>query len=66
LPLGTASQGEGRPGVVLDFHDRADGETIDAADLEVALDRARHELAERDIVLIRTGRDAYNSEPDYI
>ena len=55
-----------RPGVVLDFHDRADGETIDAADLEVALDRARHELAERDIVLIRTGRDAYYSEPDYM
>ena len=55
-----------RPGVVLDFHDRADGETIDAADLEVALDKAGHELAERDIVLIRTGRDAYYSEPDYM
>jgi kynurenine formamidase len=55
-----------RPGVVLDFHNRSDGETIDAADLEVALDRARHELAERDIVLIRTGRDAYYSEPDYM
>ena len=55
-----------RPGVVLDFHDRADGETIDAADLEVALDKAGHELAERDIVLIRTGRDGYYSEPDYM
>ncbi len=55
-----------RPGVVLDFHDRADGETIDAADVEAALDKAGHELAERDIVLIRTGRDAYYSEPDYM
>ena len=55
-----------RPGVDLDFHDRADGETIDAADLEVALDKAGRELAERDIVLIRTGRDAYYSEPDYM
>lgn len=54
------------PGVVLDFHDRADGEAIDAADIEAALDKARHELAERDIVLIRTGRDAYCTEPDYM
>ncbi len=55
-----------RPGVVLDFNTRADGETIDVADLEAALNEARHELAERDIVLIRTGRDAYYSEPDYM
>ena len=45
---------------------RADGETIDAADLEVALAKAGHELAERDIVLIRTGRDADYTEPDYM
>jgi kynurenine formamidase len=55
-----------RPGVVLDFHERADGETIDAADLDAALQRAGHELAERDIVLVRTGRDAYYAEPDYM
>jgi kynurenine formamidase len=55
-----------RPGVVVDFHDRADGQTIDVPDLGAALDTAEYELAERDIVLIRTGRDAYYSEPDYM
>jgi kynurenine formamidase len=55
-----------RPGVVLDFHGRADGETVEVSDLEDRLERARHELAARDIVLIRTGRDAYYNEPDYI
>jgi kynurenine formamidase len=54
-----------RPGVVLDFHDRADGHTIEVGDLELALKAAGHELAERDIVLIRTGRDAFYGETDY-
>jgi kynurenine formamidase len=55
-----------RPGVVLDFHDRADGQTIEVAELETALQTAGHELAERDIVLVRTGRDAYLGELDYM
>jgi kynurenine formamidase len=55
-----------RPGVVLDFHDRADGQTIEVADVEAALERAGHELAERDIVLVRTGRDAHLGEADYM
>jgi len=55
-----------RPGVVLDFHDRADGDTIDTADIESALDRAGHELVDRDIVLVRTGRDAFYNEADYM
>jgi kynurenine formamidase len=55
-----------RPGVVLDFNSRADGETIEASDLHVALDAVGHELAELDIVLIRTGRDAFYAEPDYM
>src|SRR5436305_10244299 len=55
-----------RPGVVLDFHDRADGEVIETGDLEAALSAAGHELAERDIVLIRTGRDAFHAELDYM
>jgi kynurenine formamidase len=55
-----------RPGVVLDFHDRADGHTIEVDELETALETAGHELAERDIVLIRTGRDAYLDELDYM
>jgi kynurenine formamidase len=36
------------------------------ADLETALEAAGHELAERDIVLIRTGRDAHYGEADYM
>ena len=55
-----------RPGVVLDFHERADGETIEVDDLLGALAAAGHELAERDIVLVRTGRDQFYGEPDYI
>jgi kynurenine formamidase len=55
-----------RPGVVLDFHDRDDGETIDVADLEPALKAARHRLTEFDIVLIRTDRDAYRAQLDYM
>jgi kynurenine formamidase len=55
-----------RPGVVLDFHDRADGQTIEVAELETALETTGHELAERDIVLVRTGRDAYLGELDYM
>jgi kynurenine formamidase len=55
-----------RPGVVLDFDGRADGEAVDVADVEAALAAAEHELAERDIVLIRTGRDAFLDAPDYM
>jgi kynurenine formamidase len=55
-----------RPGVVLDFHERSDGNTIDVADVQGALHTAGHALAERDIVLIRTGRDAFDGQPDYM
>jgi kynurenine formamidase len=55
-----------RPGVVLDFHTREDGETIEPDDLRAALAEADHELSERDIVLVRTGRDAFYGEADYM
>jgi kynurenine formamidase len=55
-----------RPGVMLDFHGQADGETIEASDVEAALRSASHALAERDIVLIRTGCDEHYRAPDYI
>jgi kynurenine formamidase len=55
-----------RPGVVLDFDGRADDEVIDVADVESALAAAGHELRERDIVLVRTGRDAFLDAPDYM
>ena len=55
-----------RPGVVLDFDGRDDGDVIDTPDVEAALRAAGHELAERDIVLVRTGRDAHLDAPDYM
>src|SRR5207302_11424600 len=45
---------------------KADGDAIGAAEIERELERVGHQLAELDIVLVRTGRDAYYSEPDYI
>jgi kynurenine formamidase len=54
------------PGVALDFTDRADGVTIDTADVQRELDRIGHTLAPLDIVLVRTGRDAFYAEPDYM
>ena len=54
------------PGVVLDMTAKADGESVDVADLESELGRIGHELAERDIVLVRTGRDAHYGEPAYM
>jgi kynurenine formamidase len=53
------------PGVVVDFTDRADGEVIGAEDMSAALDAAGHELAAGNIVLVRTGRDAFYGQPDY-
>jgi kynurenine formamidase len=54
------------PGVVVDFAGRADGDAIAAADMEGALRTVGHDLADGDIVLVRTGRDAFYSEPDYM
>ncbi len=53
-------------GVVLDFTAKDDGDAVDVDELEPALERAGHELAAGDIVLMRTGRDAFYGEPDYI
>jgi kynurenine formamidase len=54
------------PGVVVDFGGRADGEVITAVDMDDAIARAGHPLTEGDIVLVRTGRDAYYGQADYI
>jgi kynurenine formamidase len=51
------------PGVVIDATDKEDGEVLTAEDVQHRLPRP---LAERDIVLVRTGRDAYYSQADYI
>ena len=54
------------PGVVLDFSAREDGDAIDADDVEAELGRIGHALAPLDIVLVRTGRDAFYAELDYM
>ncbi len=53
-------------GVVLDMTAKADGEAVDVPDVEAELGRICHELAERDIVLVRTGRDASYESPGYM
>jgi kynurenine formamidase len=54
------------PGTVLDFASKADGDAITAGEVEAALTEAGHELQERDIVLVRTGRDAFYGSADYM
>jgi kynurenine formamidase len=54
------------PGVVLDFTDRADGEAVDAPDVQTALEAITHTLAPGDIVLIHTGRDAFYGQEGYM
>jgi kynurenine formamidase len=54
------------PGVVLDFDGRPDDQVIDVVDVEQALASAGHDLQPLDIVLVRTGRDSFLSEPDYM
>jgi kynurenine formamidase len=54
------------PGVVLDLTGREDGDASGAADAQAALAAAAHDLQPGDIVLVRTGRDAFYGEPDYI
>jgi len=54
------------PGVVLDFSAKADGDAVSAAEVEAELDRIGHTLGERDIVLVRTGRDELLEAPDYM
>ena len=54
------------PGVVVDMTAKGDGERIEAGDVEAALAGIGHVLRPLDIVLIRTGRDVYYGQSDYI
>lgn len=53
-------------GVVLDMTAKQDGEKATEADLQAALADIGYQLKPRDIVLIRTGRDAFYGQPDYV
>jgi kynurenine formamidase len=54
------------PGVVVDMSHKADGDPMTAQEAAGALDAAGHALAPGDIVLVRTGRDAFYGQPDYM
>jgi kynurenine formamidase len=53
-------------GVVLDMIGKADGERIEDGDVEAALSDIGYTIKPLDIVLLRTGRDAFYGQPDYI
>jgi len=53
-------------GVVLDMTSKADGEKIEARDVEAALGRISHTLKPLEIVLLWTGRDAFYGQADYV
>jgi len=54
------------PGVVLDMTAKADGDAMTAAEAEAELGRIGHELAAGEIVLVRTGRDEFYAQADYM
>jgi kynurenine formamidase len=54
------------PGVVVEFSDRADGDAIDAAAMAEAVAATGDDLALGDILLVRTGRDRFYRQPDYM
>ena len=53
-------------GVLLDFSHKADGERITKADVEGELERINYTLKPLDIVLVRTGADAFWGRPEYL
>jgi kynurenine formamidase len=53
-------------GVVLDMTHKADGDKVEAGDVEAALEAIGYTLKPLDIVLLKTGRDAFYGQPDYV
>jgi len=54
------------PGVVADFSTTEDGDAITAEAMAAAIEATSWDLAARDIVLVRTGRDQYYDQSDYM
>jgi kynurenine formamidase len=54
------------PGVVVDFSEREDGEAIDSLAMAEAIALTEHTLSPGDIVLVRTGRDRFYGQADYM
>lgn len=53
-------------GVVLDMTRKADGDAMTVDDARAELARIGHTLKPLDILLVRTGRDAFYDQPDYL
>jgi kynurenine formamidase len=53
-------------GVVLDFSHKKDGERISANDVEEYLKKISYTIKPLDIVLVRTGADAFWGKPEYL
>jgi kynurenine formamidase len=53
-------------GVVLDMTRKADGDGVNLEDVQQELKRIEYQLNPLDIVLIRTGRDVFYGQPDYM
>lgn len=53
-------------GVVLDMTWKADGESMTVDDAQAELDRIGYVLKSLDIVFVRTDRDAFYDQPDYM
>lgn len=53
-------------GVVLEMRHKVDGDPMTAAEAKAELARIGYTLKPRDIVLIRTGRDVFYGQPDYL
>jgi kynurenine formamidase len=54
------------PGFVIDATAKADGDPVTTADIAAQLDSSGHDLHPLDIVLVRTGRDAFYAQLDYM
>jgi kynurenine formamidase len=54
------------PGVVVDAHQKADGDAVTEQEMKDGIAAAGHDLKPGDIVLVRTGRDAFYHEPNYM
>jgi kynurenine formamidase len=53
-------------GVVLDMQHKGDGDKVHVQDIEAALAAIDYTLKPRDILLLRTGRDAFYGKSDYV
>ena len=52
--------------MVVDAHHKADGDPVTFDEIQAGMEAAGDTLRPRDIVLVRTGRDAFYHEPDYM